>query len=54
MVSMEADLLDLTFTAHVNSADNLSLHLINPTAGSVDLPEAQIHIIVLRPLHNHS
>ena len=54
LVSMETDLLDLTFTAHINSADNISLHLINPTAGAVDLPEAQIHVIVLRPKHHHN
>lgn len=54
MVSYEGDLQDLTFSSHVPTANSVSLHLINPTAGAVDLPEAQIHVIVLRPLHNHS
>ena len=53
LISFEADLLQLDLHGHVDGADSISVHLHNPTAGAVNLPEAHIHIVVLRPIHLH-
>lgn len=53
LLSFEADLLSLDIHAHVKAKDTLSVHLHNPTAGTVNLAEANIHIVVLRPIHAH-
>ena len=53
MVSFEADLQELTLEGHVSAADQVDLHFINNTAGAIDLPEAQVHIVLLRPIHLH-
>lgn len=52
-VSFEADLQELTLSGHIDAADSISIHLVNHTAGAIDLPENQLHVIILRPIHRH-
>jgi len=53
LASYEADLLELNMTAHVVATDLVDVHFVNNTAGAIDLPEGQIHIVLLRPIHLH-
>lgn len=54
LASFEADLQNLNLNCHVTASNTISLHLSNNTAGAVNLPAAQVHIIVLRPYHRHA
>lgn len=54
LASFEGDLQNINFSAHVKSANTVSLHLINNTAGAVNLAAAQVHLIVSRPYHRHA
>ena len=53
LIAFEADMNDLTLTAHVQSKGNIDIHLHNPTSGAVDLDQGGLHIVVLRPLQVH-
>ena len=53
LVSFEADLQELTISAHVSAINTVDVHFVNNTAGSIDLPEAQVHLVLLRPIHIH-
>lgn len=52
-VSFETDLLELSLNGHIDAADSISIHLVNHTAGAIDLAENQLHVVVLRPIHRH-
>lgn len=54
LVSFEADLQNLIVEAHVQAVDVVDVHFVNNTAGAVNLPAAQLHVVLLRPIHLHS
>lgn len=54
LVSCAIDQQDIDINGHVQSAGVVDIHYKNNTAGSIDLGETQLHIIVLRPFHMHT
>ena len=53
LANIDIDQQDLTLSVHIQSADTIDVHLFNPTAGAIDLGACNLHVIVLRPLHQH-
>lgn len=47
--SMDIDLLGLTMTSYVSSANTVTVRWVNNTAGAVNLPSANIFIMVIPP-----
>lgn len=54
LCSLDIDLQQLTLHAYASAAGTVSINLVNPTAGAVNLPSCDIHVVVLRPLHLHT
>jgi hypothetical protein len=53
LVNVDVDLQNLTLFGHVKAADTVDIHLSNNTAGAVNLPSCNLHIIILQLNHLH-
>ena len=51
LCSFDADVDDMTLTAHVHSTGVVDVHMNNNTSGAIDLSEGQIYIVALRPVN---
>lgn len=53
LISFDADHQGTIITGYVQANDTVDLVIHNPSGGSVDLPEANAHVVVLRVTHHH-
>ena len=53
LITYEGDTQNLIVSACIHAADTVHVHMFNPTAGAVNLAEAQANILVFQTPHRH-